>query len=251
MNPRNLPLLGPPSNTEKDYVGDFADISGKRILCIGYSEADVEDLVAKYNPASISLFTNWVDHKDAISKKYPLVIGDITKKTEFPDDAFDAILTLSVLEHLPDLIGAIREMTRIVKRGGAHLHLFGPAWSSCYGHHIYASQGDKLLEFTQWEMPAHIHLLCNKEEIKAYYLDCGYSNAHVLSVFHWFYESPIINRLFYDEYARIFASNFQIDKMELMYNHLPADHLNRLRSKFPGLIDFSTYGGKYHLKAFK
>jgi len=251
MNPHDLPVVGRPANAEKDYIGDFTDIGGKRVLCVGYSEIEVDELVLKYNPNSISMLTNWADHNDAKVKKYPLVIGDITKRTEFADDTFDAILTLSVLEHLPDLIGAVKEMTRIVKKGGEHLHFFGPAWSSSYGHHLYANPENKLLNFTRWEMPAHIHLLCNKEEIKRYYLDAGYTEKDVLCVLEWFYETPMINRVFYDEYARIFNQYFQIDKMQLMYNYLPIDHLKLLQAKFPASWDFATYGGKYQLKVLK
>jgi SAM-dependent methyltransferase len=251
MNPNDLPIVGVPTNTEKNYIGRFTDISGKNVLCIGYSEIEVDELVLKYNPASISMLTNWADHGDANVKKYPLVIGDITKRTEFHDDTFDAILTLSVLEHLPDLMGAVVEMTRIVKKGGEHLHLFGPAWSSAYGHHLYANPRDKLLDFTRWEMPAHIHLLCNEEEIKRYYLDHGYDQNAVLCVMDWFYKTSLINRTFYDRYDKIFNLYFQIDKMELMYNELPIHHLNLLRAKFPGVTDFSTYGGKYKLIVMK
>ena len=36
----------------------------------------------------------------------------------FPDSAFDAVTTYSVLHHIPDYLGAIREMIRILRPGG-------------------------------------------------------------------------------------------------------------------------------------
>lgn len=251
MNPLSLPILAAPSNTDKDYLGQFAYLAGKRVLCIGYSEEEADNLVAKYQPESIHMLTNWAEHGDAKVHKYPLVIGDITKRTHFPDNAFDAVLTFSVLEHLPDLDGAAKEMTRIVKKGGEILHFFGPAWSCAYGHHCYARPGDRLMDFTQWKMPAHMHLLCEPEEIRAYYLGQGYAEKDVAELFVWFYETPIINRLFYDTYNNHFAAYFQIDQMELMYNDLPKEHLDLLRLKYQGVLDFSTYGGKYKLKVMK
>jgi len=45
------------------------------------------------------------------------IISDITDIPE-PDASFDAILCVEVLEHLPDPIKALRELTRLLKPGG-------------------------------------------------------------------------------------------------------------------------------------
>lgn len=102
------------------------------------------------------------------------------------DDQFDAVLTISVLKHLGDLEEAFYEITRIVRNGGEMLHIFGPSWSFAYGHHIYANPNIALLNFSLWQTPAHIHLLCSKNEIEAYYLQCGLSNQDVSTALHWF-----------------------------------------------------------------
>jgi SAM-dependent methyltransferase len=248
LDPRALPLVGCISNTEKDIFGSFTNLAGKSVLCIGFSEAEVEQLVEKYRPSRITLLTNWVEHGDAKVERFPLVIGDITKRTQFAENAFDAVLTLSVLEHLSDLNGAFDEMTRLLRNGGEMIHLFGPAWSCAYGHHLYANAGDKLLNFSLWKIPAHIHLLCTREEILRYYSEMGYPPDAGGAVIHWFYETPIIYRVFYDDYMEIFQQDrFQMDRMEIMYNELPQAHVQRLRTAFPGRRDFSSYGGKYKL----
>ena len=248
MSPSNLPILGCVSNGGKDIYGSFTDLSGKNLLCIGFSEAEIEQLVEKYDPSKITALTNWTEHGDAMVKKYPLVIGDITKRTEFPDNSFDAVLTLSVLEHLGDLHGAFDEMTRLVKNGGEMLHVFGPAWSCAYGHHLYANPDDKLLAFTSWQLPAHMHLLCSHDEIVNYYVEMGYPESAGHVAIHWFYQTPLINRVFYDDYMKIFEEDrFQIDHMEIMYNDLPRDHIVRLQKSYPGNRNFSNYGGKYKL----
>lgn len=41
----------------------------------------------------------------------------------FPDGSLDAILSRTVLEHVPDVPGAAREMARVTRRGGTALHL--------------------------------------------------------------------------------------------------------------------------------
>jgi ubiquinone/menaquinone biosynthesis C-methylase UbiE len=56
-----------------------------------------------------------------IIDRFPQVdvhIGDIQKKTEYPDEYFDRILAIHVLEHLPDLPNALNEVFRILKKRG-------------------------------------------------------------------------------------------------------------------------------------
>jgi SAM-dependent methyltransferase len=248
LKARDLPLVGAVSNAEKDFFGTFTRLAGKNVLCIGFSAEEINNLVEKYNPAKITILTNWSDHHDAKVKRFPLVIGDITKRTEFRDNCFDGVLTLSVLEHLLDLNGAFDEMTRVLKNGGEMLHMFGPAWSCAYGHHIYENPHDKLLNFSHWQMPAHMHLLCGHKEIINYYIEMGYPESAGYAAIYWFYEAPLINRVFYEDYMEIFEEDrFQIDRIEIMYNDLPRDHIRRLRAAYPGRRDFSTYGGKYKL----
>ena len=51
-----------------------------------------------------------------IRRRFPRVqvrVGDCQERLEFPDGSFDRILAIHVLEHLPDLPGAVREMHRL------------------------------------------------------------------------------------------------------------------------------------------
>lgn len=45
------------------------------------------------------------------------IISDITKIPE-PDNSFDAIICIEVLEHLPNPVLAIKEFARLIKKGG-------------------------------------------------------------------------------------------------------------------------------------
>ena len=247
MNAFDLPIVGRPHNTDMDYIPHMTDISGKRVLCIGYNEAEIDELVAKYDPVSIDVLTNWVEHRDAQVSKFPLTIGDITNITPYDDDNFDTILTLSVLEHLIGFRKACEEMRRIVRKNGEILHYFGPAWSSPYGHHCYAKPGDRLLDFCQWTLPAHIHLLCSRAEIVDYFLVNGYDLEDANNALHWYFDTPLINRLFFDVYVENMAEVFQFDRVEYMRTDLPADHLAKLRAQYPGRRDFCSYGAKIRL----
>lgn len=58
---------------------------------------------------------------DVIKAKFPNVktaIGDIQQKTKFEEMYFDRIIAIHVLEHLPNLPGALEEIHRILKIDG-------------------------------------------------------------------------------------------------------------------------------------
>jgi len=249
VNAADLPIVGPICNVEKNYLPQLAHLTkltAARVLCVGFSQVEIDELIAPHHPAEIISLTHWVDHIDAAVSRYPLVVGDLCAQTDFPPTYFDHVVTLSVLEHLRDLDGACREVKRILRRDGWFLSFFGPAWSCAYGHHLYANPDDPNLNFTSWQLPAHMHLLCSPQEISDWYLQKGYSPEIAQSVQHWFFETNLINRLSYDAYLSAFQRHFRIAWMEGIYNTVPTAHLDRLRAKLgPG--DYSTYGGKFAL----
>ena len=242
MKASALPKAGVISNPGSgEFFGAWSDLTGKDVLCLGFSEAQVEEFVAPHEPNSVQLLAYWDDHIDAKSDKYPVTLGDITKRTDFPDKRFDRVLTYSVLEHVSDLSAAFGEMKRVTRSGGELLHIFGPVWSCAYGHHLYVDPTDPQLNFVQWQMPAHMHLLCTETEVCAYYRELGYSQDVGEFVYSQFHSNDFINRTFYDDYIDI-MHRFQVVRWETMFNSLPFDHLRRLRALYPGRGDFSTYG---------
>jgi SAM-dependent methyltransferase len=251
VDPDLLPRVGVISNATHDFIRTFSayfSITGRRVLCIGYSESELGTLVEPYSPAEIACLTNWEDHADAQLSRHRMVLGDLCGRTEFAAGEFDAVLLLSVLEHLGDPEAAFVEMRRILKPHGHVGLLFGPAWSCAYGHHIYADPADPNLNFVLWKLPAHMHLLCSEEELRDWYRKRGYPDGVGDTVLHWFYETRLINRVFYEDYVRLMHRHFQVVASEVMYNDLPRAHTDALRARFPGYSDFSTYGGKFLLR---
>ena len=64
-----------------------------------------------------------------IKKKYPGVnalVGDCQEKIPMEDNSFDRILVIHVLEHLPNLPSALKEMYRILKSDGGKLVVVMP-----------------------------------------------------------------------------------------------------------------------------
>ncbi len=252
MNPDQLPRVGVISNATHDFLRPFSaytSIARRRVLCIGYSERELAELVEPYGPAEVVCLTNWTEHQDAHIARHRIVIGDVCARTPFRDGEFDAVLLLSVLEHLHDVEAAFVELRRVLVPHGHVGLMFGPAWSSAYGHHLYADPDDPNLNFALWKLPAHMHLLCEPQEIRDWYRRQRYADDVATTVLHWFFEAPIINRVFYDDYVGLMARHFQLVASEIMSNDLPRPHLATLRERYPDRVDFSSYGGKYLLRA--
>jgi len=51
---------------------------------------------------------------------FPVPFEDLTQLS-FPDRVFDVVTTNEVLEHVPDLDKALREVSRVLKPGGWHI----------------------------------------------------------------------------------------------------------------------------------
>jgi hypothetical protein len=97
-------------------------------------------------------------------------------------------------------------------------------------------------------MPSHQHLLSTEEEITDYYLSKSYSEDECKNVLYDIYQSPIINRVMFDDYIKLFAKHFYMVASEIMYNDVDSELLKLLRKTYPENSDFSAYGGKFLLK---
>jgi SAM-dependent methyltransferase len=55
------------------------------------------------------------------------VVADVQRGLPFPDASFDHVFAVHVLEHLDDLLVALRELHRVLRPGGT-LHVLCPHW---------------------------------------------------------------------------------------------------------------------------
>ncbi len=69
------------------------------------------------------LGTEYAPDAAAAARLFPIPAVDVTR-SPFPDASFDMVLTNEVLEHVPDLDAALRDMARILRPGGMALGSF-------------------------------------------------------------------------------------------------------------------------------
>jgi SAM-dependent methyltransferase len=109
----------------------------------------------------------------------------------FPDDTFDAIISMSTFEHILDPRRALDEMARVLKPGGFVLATADGIWSCPYGHHLlhYGSCAELV--------PPWAHLYWSQGQM-ADYLEPRWPADAPISVAEataFVYESGDINRL--------------------------------------------------------
>jgi ubiquinone/menaquinone biosynthesis C-methylase UbiE len=89
-----------------------------RILEVGVGEGEVADRVSRRYPGA---FVTGIDLPDPTladhwsSRRFAASFADIGW-LPFPDDSFDLVLAIEVLEHVPDPALALRELRRVARR---------------------------------------------------------------------------------------------------------------------------------------
>lgn len=175
-------------------VSSRIDFEGKRVLEIGCGDGSALKTIAKnFCPDYIIGIDNGLDDwwATAPSKgdNWEVAEGN-AEKLEFPDNYFDAVLSLATFEHITDVGQALKEIKRVLKPFGKFYTEFSPIWTSIIGHH-YNFWIDK--ENAQL-IPPWGHLWMSEDEMKEHLLvKLGFENAQ--AVCDTIYHHPIINRL--------------------------------------------------------
>ena len=114
-------LIRPEMHSNYDELKSFIDrfqLIDKKCLEIGSSGGFFQDMVQDYYGTDIAESLAKYYHKPYLVARgahYP-----------FEDEMFDAIWTINVFEHIPQLSEAMLEIKRLLKPGG--VLLFSPAW---------------------------------------------------------------------------------------------------------------------------
>lgn len=121
------------------YVVDHAPPTFSRTLEIGAGLGEHLDYERLTDAQRAEYYA--VDIRDnmtaEIRRRFPgvhAVVGDCQKRLDFPDGYFDRVVAIHVLEHLPDLPAAVRELYRLCDRATGTLSIVIPCEGSlAYG----------------------------------------------------------------------------------------------------------------------
>lgn len=101
----------------KKFVGDYG-LENKRCLEVGCGRGDLQDLVDDYTGIDLAESIRPFMRKPFFACSAAAL--------PFPDSSFDAIWSITVLEHVPEPENALREILRVSKSGG--IIYLEPAW---------------------------------------------------------------------------------------------------------------------------
>lgn len=156
------------------------------------------------------------------------------RNTEFLDESFGALFSVSVFEHLLDFERCLSEMYRILVPGGVVYAEFGPIWSSSLGHHVFANvNGEKARHWDPGLNPLenYSHLIKTREEM-GQAISGKVSKELCEAILNWVYEEQDINRLFFEDYLRMIEqSPFEVIMMDTDREYISDDILSVLRDR--------------------
>lgn len=98
-----------------EFIQRTANLTKQENLTGSLLEIGSQDRISIQN-----MFSNFtVDTLDIVDTYNPTYVGDITKhNTQIPDNSYDCIACLEVLEHTLNPFDAVKELRRILKHGG-------------------------------------------------------------------------------------------------------------------------------------
>ena len=145
-----------------EYLEPRGDVSGKRILDIGcglggktvaYGESGAAEVYGTDISLDHTLASEEFASREGRSFQWGFFSGDASA-LPVPSGMFDTVVANDAMEHFADPEGAVREMARVTKPGGAVWLFFTPHFSPL-GSHLYD------YVYTPW-----CHLLFSRESLK-------------------------------------------------------------------------------------
>ena len=175
---------------------------------------------------------------------YEIVQGD-ARSLPFRSESISSILSITAFEHVHDMGVALDEMYRVLRRGGLLYSEFGPIWSCSIGHHVEAMvDGVEARHEKPGKnpVPHFAHLLMRPSQLRAAVLRTPWVfPALADAIVEWIYEGQALNRLFYEDYIRLFdASPFRVRHLQPVREHVPAALQAQLKTACPRYSHFDV-----------
>jgi hypothetical protein len=271
-----METLGPKKYQEaavKDLLRYF-DTRGKRVLQIGESNWPREFVFDMMQPAqwvtvasipkeTIELVEAgerepYLDHlrevgishfgsaKNGFDAPYTIFADPIEDGRQVLESRFDLVLSVAYFQHVINL----KEMFEIaysnLRDQGIIFSQFSPIWSSAVGHHCSWIPNHRLksaVEQGNGLIPPFGHLIYTEDDMKTLLSKC-YDQNDLDWIIDSIYKNAQINKLFFDDYFRIFLqSDFKMVDFRGRWV-TPIDNEVRviLENKFPGRAGFEFEG---------
>ncbi len=182
----------------------------------------------------------------------------------FDDDSFDLVISLNVLEHVPNPAQYLHECYRVMRPGGYGFFSWYPLWSGATGHHVHPdmviSKAKKLgltaprYSLDGTSIPFWGHLLFSASEMLDFLVE---QRQYPLKLAEWMrdyiYYGDDLNRWLWRDVWRSFqALNWQIvDQSHRGQQHLDAQTIDKLQQKYGIADNFQICGATIIVQKLK
>ncbi|WP_313260591.1 class I SAM-dependent methyltransferase [Lacrimispora sp.] len=181
-----------------DEISKWVSFDGKQILEVGCGNGDLLKYIAKYYSPELIVgidpgLDSWWNAGESSGRNWKVMSGD-AELLDFPDNSFDAIISVSTLEHIYDTDKALSEIKRVLKPYGRFYTSFSPIWTSIIGHHFVAPEDNNWNEEHLALIPPWGHLYMSEIEMRAHLKSLNVNESLKGQILEFIYHSNIINR---------------------------------------------------------
>jgi SAM-dependent methyltransferase len=124
----------------RKFLDRFPPLGGQRVLEIGCGFGGLLAALEQRGSEAVGIDIDQRRADYVRSRGHTAEVADAAE-LPFPDASFDVIVTDSVIEHLPDLFGSLREARRVLRPGGTLYGVWGPSWLTYNGPHLVKCLG--------------------------------------------------------------------------------------------------------------
>jgi SAM-dependent methyltransferase len=251
MEEKGFEVWTTPHRKYLEIMDGVVGLRGKRILEVG--GCTPAQLVAPYQPVRwhcVNLDLSAVEKYNAElagqhSGGFSAGAVDILDFGE--TECYDRVYSINAFEHIHDLEGALERMFNALIPGGYLFALFGPIWSSDFGHHLSIPTPDgRGLHFYENVLLPWEHLTSSRDALWSR-LEGLYGAETASRAVTYIYEYPDLNRLYESDYLSLIAhSNFS-EALILRNRHGVAPNIEGASSTRELLIVLKK-GGLYSLE---
>lgn len=222
------------------FVGSF---QGKRILDLG-CDLNLEWSCALAQRGAEVVACNLVNlpSKTTIPPGVSFQVSD-GRNLNFPENTFDMVFSISVIEHVNGLCDFFSEVLRVLKPGGVAFLDGGANWPSHVGHHIYFKSTDgtdfiysKNNPLEPWE-----HLIYPMNDMLLRLQDRGITKRNALEICEWIYKTDKINRMPFSDVFKEAEKVVNTIIYRYSYKDVPLSVLDQFSGIYES-VDLSYYG---------
>jgi tetratricopeptide (TPR) repeat protein len=177
------------------------------------------------------------------------------QKLDFEDNSFDAVISLNVLEHVPNPQKYLQECYRVMRPQGFGYFSWYPIWSGATGHHLHpdmlnmAAQRLGIKSPNNYDLDGTViplwgHLWLSTAEMFDLLTKNHQYHPHLAQwIVDYIYQSTDLNRWFWPDVLAAFESlpwsSIEIDPKK---KNIPTNIFSQLQLKYTSVEDFKVGG---------